>query len=282
MTEDVPTLHPLVRQMIREGTRDRALSLNWAPVDPDAYDHLGLPDLNPLGMKARKQIITEALVAGNSYISYSRRHDFYNENQRYYRPTYSYRAIVPAVDQLAAAGLILHEKMRPGHRGFQSRFRASPDLLKELATVEIKYKPLELIVLRDADGNPIDYRDNRETRAMRKRLAELNEGLQSQQIGIRDRIIREGDHLDNGGRAQAKLHRVFHRGSFDLGGRFYGGYWQTCRPRAAAIRSPSMASRLSRWTIGQCTFDCSTRKPVNQCRMTPMILPHGNKQSSPC
>src|SRR5262249_24344797 len=48
----------------------------------------------------------------------------------------------------------------------------------------------------------------------------------SQQIGLGDRIIREGDRLDNGGRAQAQLHRVFHRGDFELGGRFYGGHWQ--------------------------------------------------------
>jgi len=219
-------LHPLVRQMIREGTRDRPLTLNWGPVERDAYNCLGLRDLTPLAMKARTQIITEALVAGDRFINYSRRRSFYTQSQRYYRPTYSYRAIVPAVDQLAAVGLIEHVKMPPGHRGFQSRFRATRDLLKELAPVEVVYKPLELIVLRDADGNPIDYRDNRDTRAMRKRLVEINEGLASQQIGLGDRVIREGDRLDNGGRAQAQLHRVFNRGDFGKGGRFYGGHWQ--------------------------------------------------------
>jgi hypothetical protein len=50
--------------------------------------------------------------------------------------------------------------------------------------------------------------------------------LLSQQVGLGDRIIREGDRLDNGGRAQAQLHRVFHRGDFANGGRFYGGHWQ--------------------------------------------------------
>jgi hypothetical protein len=177
-------------------------------------------------MKARRQIIAEALVAGNRFISYSRRRAFYTETQRYYRPTYSYRSIIPPVDQLAAAGLIEHEKVPPGHRGFQSRFRATSDLLSVLSPVELQYKPLELIVLRDAAGNPIDYRDNRETRAMRKRLAELNEALLSQQIGLGDQIICEGDRLDNGGRAQTQLHRVFHRGDFANGSRFYGGHWQ--------------------------------------------------------
>jgi hypothetical protein len=226
ITDDERCLHPLVRQMVYEGTRDKPLTMNWGPIERDAYDRLGLHDLTPLAMKARTQILTEALVAGDRSISYSRNKNFYNDSQRYYRPTYSYRAIVPAIDQLGAAGLIEHEKVRPGHRGFQSRFRAAPALLQELSTVEVQYKPLELIVLRDADGNPIDYRDNRETRAMRQRLTELNEALLSQQIGLGDRIIREGDRLANGGRAQAQLHRVFHRGDFAKGGRFYGGHWQ--------------------------------------------------------
>src|SRR5262245_38745856 len=167
VTTTADTLHPLVRQMVYEGTRDKPLTMNWAPVDRDAFEGLGLPDLkSKLSTKARTQIITEALVAGNRSISYSRRCGFYTGTQRYYRPTYSYRAIVPAVDQLAKAGLIEHEKMPPGHRGFQSRFRATPELVRELSHVEVQYKPLELIVLRDADGNPVDYRDNRETRAM--------------------------------------------------------------------------------------------------------------------
>jgi hypothetical protein len=225
MSDDL-TLHPLVRQMIREDTRDKPLTMNWAPLERDAYNRLGLRDLSPLAMKARTQIITEVLAAGERFISYSRRRAFYTESQRYYRPTYSYRGIIPAVDQLAAEGIIEHEKVPPGHRGFQSRFRAAPDLLKELSAVRVQYKPLELIVLRDDDGNPVDYCDNRETRAMRKRLTELNEALLSQQIGVGDRIIREGNRLDNGGRAQTQLHRVFHRGDFNLGGRFYGGHWQ--------------------------------------------------------
>jgi hypothetical protein len=225
--KDDLALHPLVRQMIREGTRDKPLTLNWAPIERDAYDCLGLRDLkSPLAMKARTQIITEALVAGDRFTSYSRRPAFYTESQRYYRPTYSFRAIVPAVDQLAAEGLLEHQKVPQGHRGFQSRFRSAPELIKELASVMVQYKPLELIVLRDDAGNPVDYRDNRETRAMRKRLAELNEGLASQEIGLGTQIIREGDRLDNGGRAQAQLHRVFHRGDFANGGRFYGGHWQ--------------------------------------------------------
>jgi len=225
--DDVP-LHPRVRQAILEGNRDLPLTLNWAPLDPHAYDLLGLPKLNPLATKARTQILTEALAAGDRFISYSRRKTFYSQGQR---PTFTRAAILPAVAQLSDAGLLKHERMPQGHRGFQSRFRASPTLLTETTKVEIVYEPMEIIIVRDVNGIPIDYRDNRQTRAMRRRLEGLNERLVAQQIGLGGRIIREGDRLDNGGRAQVRLNRIFHRGDFNLGGRFYGGHWQNIGDR---------------------------------------------------
>jgi hypothetical protein len=230
MSEDL-TLHPRVRQAIYEGNRDKPLTLNWAPIEPDAYAHLGLPALNPPATKARTQIIAEALAAGQRFVSYSRFKQFYTHGQRYYRPTYSYRAILPAVDQLAAAGVIEHEKVPPGHRGFQSRFRASTALLAETASTGVIYKPLEIIMVRDVEGNPIDYRDNRDTRRMRKWLRALNEGLSSLEIGIDGQIVREGDRLENGGRARVQLQRIFHRSDFELGGRFYGAHWQNMENR---------------------------------------------------
>ena len=219
-------LHPLVRQMIRKGTRDKPLTLNWVPIERDAYDCLKLPDLSPLQIRARTQIITELLVAGNRSVSYSRNRNHYCALQRYYPETYSYRAIVPAVDQLDAWGLIEHDKRIPGGRGLQSRLRPSTDLLEQLANVQVIYKPMEIIILRDSAGNPIGYVDNRETRQMRKRMTAINEAIAAQRVGLGERIIREGDRLDNGGRAQMQMHRVFVRGSWDNCGRLVGSFWQ--------------------------------------------------------
>jgi hypothetical protein len=227
--DDVPpALHPWVRQAILEDKRDRALTLNWRPSEPGSYDRLGLPDLNSTkAMKAREQIIAEAVAADpERWVSYSRRKNYYTGHQRYWRETHAYRAIVPAVDQLAREGLIEHEKMPSGHRGFQSRFRASPALIAELKETITLYEPLEIILLRNADGELVDYQDNRKIRAMRNRLITLNEGLTSQQVALDGRIIRQGDVLENGGRARSQLHRVFNRGDFELGGRFYGAHWQ--------------------------------------------------------
>src|SRR6516164_7770439 len=94
--EQLLALHPWVREAIHQENRDRPLTLNWMPVDPDAYAQLGLSKLSRNAMQARDQIITEALVAGpDRYISYSRRKEFYVDRQRYYRVSYSYRAVVP-------------------------------------------------------------------------------------------------------------------------------------------------------------------------------------------
>jgi hypothetical protein len=109
MSDDL-TLHPRVRRAIYEGSRDKPLTLNWAPTEPDAYDCLRLPALsNRNAMKARTQIITEALAAGDRFVSYSRYKQFYTHGQRYYRPTFTYHSILPAVGQLADAGLLEHE-----------------------------------------------------------------------------------------------------------------------------------------------------------------------------
>jgi hypothetical protein len=224
MSDDL-TLHPRVRQAINEGNRDKPLTLNWAPVEPDAYDCLGLPALNNRNaMKARTALIAEALAA-DQWISYSRDNHFYARGQRYYRSIYTYRSILPAIGQLADAGVIEHEKVPPGHRGFQSRFRATPGLLKVTAAMPVEYRPLELVLLRDAAGSLVDYRDNRDTRRMRERLSEINEALLSQRIGFGDQIVREGDSLESG-RAQVRLLRIFHRADFRNGGRFYHAFWQ--------------------------------------------------------
>lgn len=207
--------------------RDRPLTMDWRPLDPDAYAVLDLPKLSPNAMRARIQLITEALVAGpDRYTSYSRRKQFYARRQRYFRETYTYRSIIPAIDQLDRVGLFDHEKMPSGHRGEQSRFRGSEPLFKALRGVEVVYDPLEIILVRDFDGSLVAYQDNREMRRMRKRLGVLNEILVSQEIAIDGRIIREGSQLDKGGRAQTQLRRIFNRGCTDFGGRFYGGHWQ--------------------------------------------------------
>jgi hypothetical protein len=218
--------------------RDHPLCCHWRPVAPDAYVALGLPPARSRAAAvARAQIITEAFVVGrsdnDSWISYSRREAFYTARRgRYWPTTYTYSTVVPAVDQLAASGLLDHQQMPPGHRGEQSRFKASVKLIKLLsqAPLTVIHDPREVIILRGKDGNLIDYDETERSSRLRRNVREINEAILSAAIGIQDRTICEGDPLELGGvrigAASNQLHRVFNRGSFANGGRFYGPWWQ--------------------------------------------------------
>jgi len=218
--------------------RDHPLSCHWRPVTPDAYLALGLPPAkSKAAASARVQIITEAYVVGradvDSWISYSRRQAFYADRTgRYWPTTYTYSTVVPAVDQLAASGLLDHQKMPPGHRGEQSRFKASGALIALLnqAPVAIIHDPREVVILRGKDGNLVDYDETDRSARLRRNVQEINEAILSTAIGIKDRTIREGDPVAVGGvcigATSNQLHRVFNRGSFTKGGRFYGPWWQ--------------------------------------------------------
>src|SRR5260370_41016524 len=103
----------------QDDTRDHPLSLHWRPTDPDAYQSLDLPPAKSRAAAiTREHIITEAFVLGRAeptaWISYSRRREFYTNRGRYRPSTYTYAKVVSGVDQLAASGLVEHEKALPG------------------------------------------------------------------------------------------------------------------------------------------------------------------------
>src|SRR5262245_10590671 len=104
--DDEEWMHPWVREAIHSGERDKPLTLNSLPAEPDMLDCLRLPKLPHRATTARSHIIAEALAAGDHWVSYSRRRQHYAARQRYYRSAYTYDAIVPTVDQLAAEGLL--------------------------------------------------------------------------------------------------------------------------------------------------------------------------------
>jgi hypothetical protein len=221
-----------------ENDRDHPLSCHWRPVAPDAYEVLGLPPARSKAAAiARAQIITEAFVVGradvDSWISYSRREAFYTARRgRYWPTTYRYSTVVPAVDQLAACGLLDHQQMPPGHRGEQSRFKASGKLIKLLnqAPVTIIHDPREVVILRDNNGDLIDYVETERSSRLRHNVRKINEAILSVAIGMQGRTVCQGDPIEGDGvhtgAASNQLYRVFNRGSFGLGGRFYGPWWQ--------------------------------------------------------
>jgi len=105
----------------------------------------------------------------------------------------------------------------------------------------------DCIRLKDRDGRLIGYDDTPDTRGMRERLIAWNEFID---LHLVDLLLSDAEleavyeqHAEDDGEEQAfygderdapqyvdlkrtRLHRVFNNGSFDEGGRFYGGWWQ--------------------------------------------------------
>ena len=225
--------------------RDKPLSFHWRAVDETWIDNLGLP--KPRSRKhdeARRAVIVDAALTGiaepSRYISYSRRHDWWASGKRYRGSAFTSATVPNAVDELTGEGLLDSQVAPPGSRGWQSRFCATSALiaaarpalvLPATGAPTVIYDPGELIRLKDADGNLIDYEDTRRTDAMRCQMREINEALRATDVDLpAEGVSREGPFLRLGdailNQAIDVMHRVFSRGSFALHGRAYGPWWQ--------------------------------------------------------
>lgn len=153
--------------------------------------------------------------------TYSRRNAYYSPPRRYRHPLWRYDGVVSAVDHLDRIGLIHHDRAPPGRYGWQSAMNPTDQLRQIVARILAKAPALELaapvepVILRDANGQLLDYDDTRATRRMRDNLRWFNHALRSASMSFE---------------ATGQLVRVFNQ-QFKRGGRFYctGGGWQ-CLP----------------------------------------------------
>ncbi|QPZ93373.1 hypothetical protein [Thioclava electrotropha] len=84
----------------------------------------------------------------------------------------------------------------------------------------------EVIRLKDAEGHLTRYLDTPETEAMRANLRRLNDLLEGTDIALARPANPLADFDDEYSGQKIDLYRVFNKGSFAQGGRFYGGWWQ--------------------------------------------------------
>jgi hypothetical protein len=89
----------------------------------------------------------------------------------------------------------------------------------------------EPIRLKDIDDRLCNYIETSESDAMRKRLADINLRLELADINTSSPLTQFDRKPEYQGR-KVHLHRVFNRGDFEHGGRFYGGWWQNIRASA--------------------------------------------------
>jgi len=181
-------------------------------------------------------VLLEALIANRAapgqWVSYSRRKEWWSNSTRYRSTAYSYYTVVPAIDQLSRQGFLEHDRKRPSNLGWQSRFRAGPRLQEVVTIPTVIYDPVELIRLKDDDEKLINYSDTNITISMRRRLEEINETLSAAELELDTPAVEHEGMVLRVGDAQflypamKTLYRIFNRGSFSCGGRFYGTWWQ--------------------------------------------------------
>ena len=186
------------------------------------------------------------------YVRYSRTGERSTED-RYNRLPLTWRKLDRVIKALNGenSALIDHEVGIPGRESFgeggrQSRMRAN-ETFRELILKTFGLQPEmiqrvddEVIILKDwkdEDGYAprVRYRDNATTRPMRTNLEQINAYLADTWIDIfvsdeelRDinvEMSNDDDRVPIDFR-RTRLRRIFNNKNFELGGRFYHGWWQ--------------------------------------------------------
>lgn len=172
------------------------------------------------------------------YIGYSRNPNMYKINSRYGAWFLSGTILVKLIDFLHRKGYIEHHAgFRSESKSRRSRMRATEKLISvfeqqhKVTLPMVRHNPDEqVIILRDADKNDIEYEDTPEVVRMRENLHRINASLEKHAIllfikneelvALQARLNRKINFADK------RLRRVFNNSSWTQGGRFFGGWWQ--------------------------------------------------------
>ena len=250
---DYPELSSCLAQLVSEieaqENRRRARSANAARKLRDAV----------------RAIVLDLYVAHTSSPEYeigvSLAKDSFSNKSRYHALFFTYDGFTSAYRGLRDLGYlaVVREGFNdPGTGvGRNTRIRATDELIRRLTTVaklttaSISHGrqdyAAETIILRDGEKKRRDYQDNSVVATMRADVARINEGLDRHWLDLyltddqlRDMNVtmrRKWDHANDPDSRDHEagavdfsakcLRRIFNNDSWDQGGRFYGGWWQT-------------------------------------------------------
>lgn len=222
----------------KDPSRHRPLGYSWRVPSDELKAVLDLPKMpTAAGDMVCEAIVADAIASAHLYpgrrISYSRRAAYWAARIRYTGEGFNRDTVTLAVDKLVEGGILIdHDRRPPGKRGVQSSYLPSP-MLTAFEMPKLNKVRNETIILKDADGNMVGYKDTPETRDRRYTLSRVNRVLEAADI----RIDREGA-VDEGRWTRIDdylvfpdhktLHRIYN-GGWTLGGRFYGTFWQNMR-----------------------------------------------------
>jgi hypothetical protein len=219
-------------------------------IDPSTFVAISLD----AGAYTKNRYIPEGV---GGYRLIKRAFDFLKENKAYtdYRPGFRDRTTgIGYLSRIRAlTPLLTRLTMKEGSQSNSSLI--THNILLSPLSVRSKLNQ-ECILLKDENKKLIDYVDNEVTSRMRSRLREWNAFLDQQWVDLYlpdaqlhsgvDLTADDPDILDAWSEAgeevsksidltRRRLYRVFNNGSFEQGGRFYGGWWQTLPSRHRAF-----------------------------------------------
>ena len=166
---------------------------------------------------------------------------------RYNNPKLSYRLVTQAFDGLQRLGYLQLDL-----KGYYDKEKGTGKVTKVRGTEKLinllkhdgPVRPWEIcerpdaegLRLRDENKNPIDFAETHATRQMRDNLRIINRALLRNWVdlelpdeefeGLGWLMVAEKDRLPLD-LSRRTLYRVFNNRSFEQGGRFYGGWWQS-------------------------------------------------------
>ncbi|KHK03929.1 hypothetical protein [Desulfovibrio sp. TomC] len=165
----------------------------------------------------------------DQWIDYPRRKPQFNKGTAMSRMRLGRTPFLAVVDSLLALGYIEHLE---GNRflGLQSSMRATTALIEAIQSGHVEPRMVfldhEPLYLKDSDGRYIDFKESRRITQMANRIVELNKLLLKHEVTLNLSETQRRQYISEVGRVpemhRKTLYRVFNRGKFCFGGRFYG------------------------------------------------------------
>ena len=186
------------------------------------------------------------------YIAYSKDHKrYYRQDSRYNRIFLSHKILLRTIDGFDQLGYITNVPGwydRKSKKGYISRMIATNKLIDRIEAHHIKREHIrqgveyeEFIILREKKKKKsekpknIEYDNTSETDRFHKNIDQINDALSQAFIGLYvpdyeiqliNKQLRQKPDKFPINFDRKLIYRIFNNGCFDLGGRFYGGWWQ--------------------------------------------------------
>ena len=223
----------------KDPNRHRPIGCSWrmsSEASEEVNSKFDLPVMEtPLEQEVFHGALADGIVSAHLYpgrrVSYSRRSEHWTQRMRYTGPGWRRDVVTRVIDKLVEIGIFIeHDRRPPGKRGIQSSYLPNP-MLATFAMPKLNKRRGESLILKNAEGELIAYKDTQQTRDRRSVLERVNSILSETDFRI------AGNEALSDGRwmkiddtlvsiTQTAIHRVYN-GGWTLGGRFYGAFWMS-------------------------------------------------------